>query len=311
MVFYLAAFLLGIIILLISAEVFVKLASKVSSVFRISPLIIGTTIVAVGTSFPELIVSLVASAKKDYGLAIGNIIGSNIINIFFVLAIGIILGNINIGTSKTQRSALLLALATLTYIFLSLANIPGQIAGLLLIVLAIIFSLLEVDWGIAGRNREDKAYMKHHSNTSFGLHNILLTSFCFLGILIGGMVSVYGVEKLSLLTGYSTGILGLSLAAVATSLPELLTTVFSRKKDQGKIAIGSILGSNVYNLLLIGGLVNLFSPEKVMAGRHWLALLFATACLVAIVFGYRGKAIPKKVGLLLLVFFLAYIYTLK
>lgn len=308
---FLLIFLVGIIILLFSTDAFVKISSKVWLALRISPLIIGVTIVAIGTSLPELIVSLIASVKNDQGLALGNIVGSNIINVFLVLGVGILLGNINIGTSKTQRSALFLVFATAIYLFLGMIIPSPMIFGLVMIATAIVFSWFEVHLGILGRDHEDKAFVNGKRAGKFNSKMIWSLLLALAGVVGGGFMVVDSIEKISLLTGYSTTILGLSVVAIATSLPELLTTVFSRKRDQGKIAIGDILGSNIYNLLLIGGIVNLFSPVKTVFSRDLYTLAFATFCVMILIFVYAGKKVPKKVGAILLAFFFLYLLSLK
>lgn len=311
MLVYLLLFLAGIIILLLSAEFFVKLSSRLWLSLRLSPLIIGATVVTVGTTLPELGVSLAASLKSDSGLAIGNIVGSNIINVFLVFAVGIILGNINIGTNKTQKNAFFLLLSTVLYIFLTVFFKAPKISGVIMIISALIYFAAEMLFGIEGREHEDKRFFckgqKHQRAISL-LFSFLLTIF---GIFIGGTATVYSIEKIAFLTGWSTTLLGLSVVAIATSLPELLTTVFSRKKDQGKAALGDILGSGIYNLLLIGGLVNIFSPAGTISNKNILVLIFATLCLTGLIFKYAGKLVPKKIGLVLLCFFFIYIFTLK
>jgi len=304
-------FFIGIVLLLVSADIFVKICSKLSQALKISPLVIGTTIVAIGTSLPELIVSLLACVRSDFGLAVGNILGSNIINVFLVLAVGIILGNINIGTSKTQRNALYLLVVTLLFVLLTTSLRMPVFSGLIMIALAIGFSFFEIHLGILGRNHEDKVYANGRKKYKFDLKMAFLLLFSLLGVVSGGIMAVTSIEKIAVLTGYSTTILGLSITAIATSMPELLTTIFSRKKDEGKIAIGNILGSNIYNLLLVGGIISLFSKPVTITPFEWTMFFLATAFLVSLIFLYRGRKVPKKIGIVLLLFFVVYLLTLK
>jgi len=111
------------------------------------------------------------------------------------------------------------------------------------------------------------------------------------------------------LTGIPTTVLGLTLSAVATSLPELLTTVFSQKNHQEKITIGNVIGSNIYNLLLIGGIISLFPLTRVVSIGEWLWLVITTISFVFILRYYKGKRPPKYIGLILLLFFFVYIFT--
>jgi len=127
------------------------------------------------------------------------------------------------------------------------------------------------------------------------------------GVITGGYFIVTSTEKLSLIIGLSTGALGLTLTAVATSLPELLTTIFSQERHEEKMTIGNIIGSNVYNLLLIGGIIDLFSSSTNLFQINWITLNFVSILFVLIVFIYRGKTVPKWVGLTTLLFYFVYI----
>ena len=302
-------FILGVFLLLFSTEIFVKMAQKISVLFRISPLIIGITIVAVGTSLPELSVSLIAAIKHDSGLALGNIIGSNIVNIFLVLPVGILLGKIKIGTIKTQRNSFLLLLATLLFVLImTLFHFP-PIAGLILLSFALLFTVGEYIWGVRGRKNEDKLCFTKN-NCKFRQIDLMLLLFSLAGILTGGSILVNSVEKISFITGLSTTILGLSLTAIATSMPELLTTLITLRSKEEKMALGNIIGSNIYNLLLVGGLIALTTPVIVIPGIDWSFLLLATASLSLLIFAYKGRVIPKKYGVFLLIFFFIYILSL-
>jgi len=302
-------FLLGIAILLVSAEYLVKISSLLWSVLKISPLIVGSTMVAISTIMPELAVAVVAILRGDQGLARGNIIGSNIVNIFLVFATGILLGNINIGISKTQKNGLIMVLATILYIWLNSA-FSGKSLGLILIAMAVLFSFSEILMGVEGRRYEDKAFIRN-KNSRFKPAMIIKIIGVVIGIVVGGMMVVYSVEKISLFSGYSTTVLGLSLTAISTSLPEWLTVIFSRKKDQKKVATGDVLGSNIYNLLLLGGIIYFFSGSKPVSGSELYFLILSAVCGAVLVFGYAGKKIPRKIGLGLLFLFLVYVLSLR
>lgn len=303
-------FCLGVIFLLLSTQAFVKLAKNISSVFQISPLIIGTTLVALGTSLPELSVSLIALIKNDAGLALGNIVGSNIINVLMVLPVGIVIGKLRIGKTKTQRNALLILGVTGVFVLLQQQSFPPLLSGLFLLTSALIVTVLEYQWAVFGRGHEDAARFSNHKKRRFTLGGFVSLTLSLIGIIIGGVLLVTSVEDISLITGYSTTVLGLSLTAIATSLPELLTTIFSQEDDQEKITIGNIMGSNIYNLLFIGGLVTILSPKLIMPSGDWVWLISTTICFVFILRHYGGKMVPKWVGVFLLVLSLIYLFTL-
>lgn len=303
-------FVLGLALLLVSTKYLVKLAEKISSSFKISPLVVGLTIVAIGTSLPELAVSSIASSNNDPGLAMGNIIGSNIVNILLVFAVGIIFANLRIGTTKTQRNILLMFGATILFSLLHLLSINHIFLGIFLITLSILLTFLEYRWAIAGRNHEDLVSLNNRIQEKATFWRIPALVFCILGVIAGGYLLVISVESISLLTGYSTTILGLSLTAIVTSFPELLTTVFSEKEGEEKLTIGNIIGSNIYNLLFIGGVISLLSPATAVPMKDWIILIFISLLFVLIVKFYQGKIVPKWIGFTLLINFLAYLFFL-
>ena len=301
---------ISIIVLLLSTRVFVSLSENISKSFRVSPLIIGVTIVALGTSLPELAVSSVAILKHDVGLAFGNIIGSNIANILLVFPVGILLGKLRVGTTKTQKNALLVLLVTGLFALLHFLHFPPLFSGLLLISLSLITTVLQYHWAEYGRNHEDVSKFKKNSANNPVTHlSYLFLLFSLIGITVGGIAVVTSVEQISILIGLSTTILGLSLTAICTSLPELLTTIFSQEEHQEKITLGNIAGSNIYNLLLVGGIISVFSTNSRIPTADWLWLVAATLIFTILLKRFAGMVIPKKIGVVLLV--LAVIYLLS
>lgn len=306
----LVKFGLGVVFLLVSAQSFVNLAIKVSRALRISPLIVGTTLVALGTSLPELAVSTIASARGDTGLAIGNIVGSNVVNILLVLPIGILIGKLRIGTHKTQRNGLLLLGVTALFIALRLLQLPPTTAGLILLLTAVVITIAEYFWGVNGRNHEDASRFSRVSSQRLAPSDALLLTLSAAGITVGGVLMVTSTEGLASITGYSTTILGLSLTAVATSLPELLTTIFSQEDHQEKITTGNIVGSNIYNLLFIGGITLLLSGPLSAGPKEFTWLILATIGAVTLIHYYKGQRVPKRIGVVFLLGLIVYLSTL-
>jgi cation:H+ antiporter len=307
MVSVVASFSFGLLILLLSTEFLVRNAKLLAHKFRVSPLIIGLTIVALGTSLPELAVSTIAAINKDPGLALGNIVGSNIANILLILPVGVALGKIRIGTTKTPRSAAILVLITLVFLILHLTRIPAIFIGVILLTLGVAITVLECLWGISGRGREDAKAVKKLDTKPFTLLSFLLLVLSLIGITVGGISVVDSVEKLSGILGYSTTILGLSLIAVTTSLPELLTTMFSQSEHEEKLTVGNILGSNIYNLTIIGGVMYLFSSPTSLLAIDWIWLVGATLLFFSIIIMGEGKILSKFVGLTLFLLFIVYL----
>ncbi len=302
---------IGVSLLLFSARIFVSLSEKISRSFRISPLIIGVTVVALGTSLPELAVSIVAILKHDVGLAFGNIIGSNIANILLVLPAGILIGKLRVGTTKTQKNAALVLLVTGLFVLMHFLQLPALFSGLLLIVLSLLVTQMQYRWAKYGRDHEDISRFKKYSSKKITHFDYLFLLLSLIGITAGGIMVVTSIEQISILIGLSTTILGLSLTAVCTSLPELLTTIFSQKKHQEKITIGNITGSNIYNLLFIGGIITMFSLVTNILLADWLWLIAVTIIFTTVIKKYSGKIIPKKIGVALLTLAAIYLFSLS
>jgi len=303
-------FLIGSLILLVSTQFLVNYAKKISLALKISPLIIGLTIVAIGTSLPELSFSLTALIKQDVGLAMGNIVGSNVVNILFVFAVGILIGKLRVGTSKTQRNSMFLLVATALFVVLQLTQVPAKISGLILISSAVLITLVEYFMGVLGRKNEDKKMFAKKQKIEINSSVIFVPIFLIAGIIVGSLMAVSAIEEFSTLTKISTTIIGLSLTAIVTSLPELLTTIFSQEEHQAKLTMGNILGSNIYNLLLIGGFINLLSGKNGIAMKDWIVMLFVTGFFLFILKRFSGRNIPKKYGVILLIIFVFYLLNL-
>jgi cation:H+ antiporter len=307
----LVLFTVGVVLLLFSSELLVKLSSKLSQVLRISPLIVGITVVAIGTSLPELTVSSLAVFQNDAGLALGNIVGSNIINVLLVFALAVIIKPLRVGSHKTQTSSFMLLLATLVFLSLHLFNLANLVNGLILLALALFVLIFDYHQGALGRRHEDARYFKNFKSEKISLKDITLLITSLIGIIIGGLLVVFTIETFSQQTGISTTMLGLSITAFVTSLPELFTVIISEEKHQEKIALGSIIGSNTYNLLLIGGLISLFSSQNTIPLFDWLVLSLSTLGFFIILKFYHGRLIPRWIGFVLLIFCLLYLLTLK
>jgi len=311
MQFAIILFIIGVVLLLVSTHVFIRTAERISRAFKVSPLIIGLTIVSFGTSLPELTVSIIAGLQGDMGLAMGNIIGSNIVNVFLVFGVGILVGKLRVGTVKTQRYIYVLAGITGLFILMYLMKIPGIIAGSAFLFLTFIVTLDEYADGVNGRNHEDARMYKKAGVPKFKASSLGTLAGSLAGVVGGGILTVSSIEKLAVLLGFSTTILGLSLTAMVTSLPELLTTVFSQEDHEDKITIGNVIGSNIYNLVLIGGIVLMSASWKIITTYEIGMLTLSTLVFVTLVVYNKGKIIPKTTGFMLLVLFGMYIYNLR
>ena len=309
---YLVKFSFGVIILLLSTQIFVRLSVKLSKVFRISPLVIGMVVVSFGTTLPELSVSITSSTTGNLGLASGTIMGSTIVNFFLVLPAAILLGdNLRIGTTKTQRSGLVLLFSVVLFLSLQKLGINHYVSGALLILGVIGSNILEYKWGVIGRVQEDKPVIDLFKKEKATPDLILGIVFSVAAVTLGGLLIVTAMEDLSAISGYSTTVLGLTLAGIATSLPDLFTAVSSQKKDEDKLTIGHIIGGSIYNLLFIGGVTNIVGGTIDISITETAFLIGAVAIFLLILRFYKGRDIPKWIGIALLLMFFIYIYAVS
>ena len=241
MLLWLTVLAAGVCLLLVSTNSLISAARFLAFSWRISPLVVGTLIVGLITNLPELTVSLTATLQGDTQLAIGNVIGSNIVNVLLALPAGILAGKLRVGTTKTQKSIRLLLVITILFVILVISGLPPLTIGITLLVLTAGYICLELFWAIIGRNEEDKKtiknFPKYHHPSSLAAKIIASVT----GITLGGIIVVQSVENLAVITGLSTGFLGLTLASTATSLPEIFTSIFSQENHQAKVTLGNII----------------------------------------------------------------------
>jgi len=310
----LVRFLFGVVILLISTQLFVKLSVRLSHILRVSPLIIGMIVLSFGTTLPELSVSIMShvSDSDGVGLASGTIVGSTIVNFLLIFPAAILMGeDIRVGTTKTQRNSLILIAAVIFFLLMQKLNIPAVISGILLILSLFATNFLELKWGIAGRIHEDKTVMDLFKKEKITADLIIGLIFSVICVTLGGLIVVVSMEELASMWGYSTTVLGLTLSGVVTSLPDLFTAVSSQRKDEDKLTIGHIVGGSLYNLLFIGGIINIIGG-KMNLGLIESGFLFITAFLFFLILHfYKGKNIPKWVGMVFLLMFFIYIYVVS
>ncbi len=305
-------FLLGLVTLLLSTSYLVNTSEKLAYKFKISPLVVGIVLLSFGTTLPEFAVSGIAVFNGDYGLAIGNVMGSNIVNVIFILGVGILFGGLRIGTTKTQKAGLIVLILSFLFFALNYFKISHLTSGLLLITVGIFVTFMEYRWGKQGSKLEDlKRLSLFHKKVKFTKITALLLLLSLVGIFLGGLLVVNSTEHLSLLLGYSTTVLGLSLTAVSTSMPEMLTMLFSLKEKDEKLTLGNIIGSNTYNLAIIGGISLYFGEHIAIPGKDWIWFLGTATLLFLVIKIYKGKVIPFLLGIAFLGLMIFYLHTLS
>ena len=307
---YLFLFLISLIFLIISADRLVKFSVRLARSFRLSPLVIGATLIAFGTSLPELAVTVSSISQKSNELSLGNLIGSNIANIGLVLGISLIIRPVKVGTVKTQRNNTLLLLTTTAFIFLQILGFESRrpLAPILLFI-SVIFILLEVSWGRDGSLKEDLLSLLPIPREKFTVVDWLFFSGSLVLLVVSSRFLVSSATGMALLWGISPEVIGLSLVAVGTSLPELSVSISAAVRREDKLLLGDLIGSNILNLALLGSIVVMFAD--VSSAVHTLSLFSLGAFTISVFLVLRffsGKILGRNLGVLLVLSYLAYLY---
>ena len=316
---YVVGLALGVYCLVQFCNFFVDSASAIAKKMRISPLIIGLTIVAMGTSLPELAVSVSDSVTAiaqggSADVAIGNVIGSNICNILLVLGFSVVFTPIVVKKNICKRELpILLGVTALTVIFVCLFNRSSAMGdfeitrweGIILVVLIIAYITYLVV--VAKRHPEELDPADEIKDMPWW-KAILLLIVGAVGIILGGQFVVFGAKGLSMQGSVALGLekdladklVGLTVVAVGTSLPELVTSTIAAKKGQNEIALGNVIGSNIFNSLFVLGIASTVNPLTTEGHVLLVDVLFMLAITVALfLFALSGK-LNKKHGFALL-----------
>lgn len=280
---------------MIGGEFLVRGAVALARDLGVSPLIIGLTLVGFGTSTPELVTSLQAALAGSPGIAIGNILGSNIGNILLILGLAAVLAPVTVAPEALRRDGLVMLAATLACVGAVLTGAVGRGAGAGLAGALVVYLLAVVL--IERRRQSAAAAMYVHEaallpERALGRGRAMLILLVGLAAtLIGARFLVSGAIGLAAKLGMSEAVIGLTIVAIGTSMPELVTSVIAARKGQGDVAFGNIVGSNIFNILGILGMTALVHPLTVPPGIAafdiWIMLAATVAMLVLARTGWR------------------------
>ncbi|QLE87274.1 calcium/sodium antiporter [Shewanella sp. Scap07] len=292
----------GFIILTLGAEALVKGASQIALKLGITPLVIGLTIVAFGTSAPEFAVSIKAALADNADIAIGNVLGSNIANIGLILAITALIKPIRVKSQMVKRDIPIMILASLLLSALLWDGGLGLIDGMILSSLLLgylIMSYLKAD------TQTPSDVGATDTTPSWQSMAIIVVGIAML--VGGGILFVDGAVELATVLGISQVVIGLTVVAIGTSMPELATSVVAARRGKSDIAIGNVVGSNLFNILGILGVTALIAPisSQSLSTLDLIVMLMLAAILLP--FAWTGYRIGRREGSLLLVCYLAYI----
>nr|WP_278679589.1 calcium/sodium antiporter [Clostridium paraputrificum] len=304
--------IIGFFLLIKGADIFVDGASSIAKKIGIPSVIVGLTIVSLGTSAPELAVSLISSFNGNNGIAVGNVLGSNLFNTLVVLGGTAIVAPLLIKKSTIKRDYIATLVVTILTCFLIFGLVPksenmlSRISGIILLVVCIAYMFILV-------KAAKKDSVKDEENTSEikMSKNILLSLIGVVGIVFGGNLVVDSATNIAYALGMSEKLVGLTIVAVGTSLPELVTSIVAALKGENDIALGNVLGSNIFNLVLILGASATISPITVSGVMliDLIILIAVTLFIGALIFFNKkeDKRLGRLEGIILVGIYVAYL----
>lgn len=297
--------LVGFIFLIKGADLFVEGSSSIAKKFKIPSMIIGLTIVAMGTSAPEASVSVTSSLIGQNDMSVANVVGSNFFNILVVLGVSTLFSKLPVKESTIKDDVpFLIFISIVTLIFGIDFNIT-RLEGVIFLGIFIWFILSLIKQAKQNKENEDIVNELPMSKTVF---YIILG---LAGIVLGGDITVDSASAIATQFGLSENLIGLTIVAVGTSLPEFVTSVIATRKGETEIAIGNVVGSNIFNILFVLGIAAVLSPMtiSVEAGIDIIFMIFITILLFMNM--KQEKFILKKHGIFYILLYLAYmVYTI-
>ncbi|MEX2615490.1 MAG: calcium/sodium antiporter [Alphaproteobacteria bacterium] len=312
----------GLILLVIGGELLVRGAVQVATRFGVSPLVIGLTLVGFGTSTPELVTSVQAALSGSPGIAYGNIVGSNIANILLILGASAVLTPILVTSNALKRDCAVMVAVTLVFAATAALMPLGALIGVLFVAALALYvfaafrqerQLATGDHGAVyektmAAQAVDPALIPVESPTRPVFMSLFVAIAGLALVVLGGYFLVGGAVALARSLGVSETIIGLTIVAVGTSMPELVTSIMAAIRKQTDVAFGNIVGSNIYNILGIGGVTATIAPTRVppeIVRFDNLVMIAASILLVA--FAYTGRRISRWEGGLLVALYIGYV----
>ena len=288
----------GLALLLAGGEFLVRGAVGLARCLGVSPLVIALTVVAFGTSAPELVVSLQAALGGHPDIVLGNVVGSNVANILLIVGVAAAVGTVAVAPGLVRRDGTVVLVATLAFVGVCLAGDLGFAAGAAMVAALAVYTVWSF-WAARRRGRRAAADEPAQAPGHAGVATATIVAG-IVGVLLGARLLVDGAVDIARVAGLSEAVIGLTLIAFGTSLPELATAGMAARRGHGDIALGNALGSNLFNMLGIAGVTALAAPVPVpaelVAFDFW-AMLAATLLLLFLMRGERRITRPEGCAL--------------
>ncbi|MGM0846707.1 MAG: calcium/sodium antiporter [Bacillota bacterium] len=302
----------GFILLIKGADFFVDGSSNIARAFHVSPLLIGLTIVSLGTSSPEATISIMAALDENTGVALGNVVGSNIINTALVIGVAAFIYPLEVKSETIRKEIPFTLLAGVVLLILvSDITLQGTSENLLtrgdgFIILLFFVIFLYYIFEVARNSREKAKEESAEKNKISWGKNALLTIGGLIGIVLGGDLVVRNATEIALALGMSQTLVGLTIVAIGTSLPELITSVTAAIKKESEIALGNIIGSNIFNILFVLGTTSAIHPLAVNSKISTDIGIMIFLTVILLLFSRTNFKIGKAEGIFLVIAYLVY-----
>lgn len=308
-IFAVLLLLIGFVLLVKGADFFVDGSSQIAKKLKIPSIIIGMTVVAMGTSLPELAVSVNASLSNSNSLAISNAIGSNIFNLMAVIGLSAVMTPVAVQSYVLKRDFPMSVFATVVLLILGFISMSiGLIDGLVLLFIFVCFISAMVLAALKSR-KEKLTLSDENESEEKELSAFKCILYIILGaaaIILGGDLVVDSAVCLAYSFGMSETLVGLTIVSIGTSLPELVTSVVAARKNEVDIALGNALGSNVFNILMILGVAGAISPMTVILNNLLDIAILIVLSLIVWAIAAKKRELKRSDGILMLVLYLAY-----
>ena len=301
----------GLVMLFIGAEGLIRGSSNLAIKIGITPLVVGLTVVAFGTSTPELVVSLKAALLGNSSISLGNVVGSNIANIALILGVAAIIRPLDVHAKVIMREIPIMIGISLLLLLLLLDGELGFIDGLVFVSGIITYTFVNVWMARKEKSPEVVKEFKEGLKSKLGIPVSIVLMIAGLGLLIlGANLFVQSAVAIAKMFNVSDAIIGLTIVAIGTSLPELITSIVAAYKKESDIAIGNVVGSNIFNILGILGITALIIPIS-SAGISYIDLgVMLITAIILFPLSRSGFSISRMEGALLLAGYAGYIYYL-
>ena len=316
-ILFLGITMIGFICLIKFADIFVDSASNLAKIFKIPAIVVGLTIVAFGTSAPEASVSIMATINGSSGISVGNIVGSNIFNLFLILASSALIAPVAIKRYLVKRDLTIMLVSSLMLIvFTFLFGANGKNAfvwyeGLIFLIVFILYLIIMIRKELKQAKIKMHVVSEEYVKEEFGKPKnvwitLLLIVVSLLGIVVGGTLSVAGAKGIVVNIGASDTLAGLTVCAIGTSLPELVTSVVAMKKGENDIAVGNVVGSNIFNIMLILGISSMIAPLVLNTFAVIDMIIMAILYAIFMIYAIFKKELNKKMAIIMLVLYIIY-----